>query len=411
MSTASEPTPMGRIELTLVISAIMALTALGIDLLLPAFDELRDAFGLAEGSNEIARSITVFFLGLALGQLFYGPFTDRFGRKPVLAVGLAIYLIGAAASALAPSLGWLFAARFVWGVGAAGTRVIALSIVRDTYEGEEMAQAMSYIMAVFILVPIVAPSLGAAVLAVASWEWVFWSCAALAVVVWLWSRRLDETLAEEHRQPLDVGRIGLALKRVATTRLTAGYTLAQTFLLGAFTSYLASSELLVDEVFGRKDQFPVIFGAVAVVLGAASFLNARIVRHLGMRATISAALVGYVTGSIVLLALALAADGRPGFWAFYSVLALTGGCYMLMVPNMNAIAMGPVGDIAGTAAAAIGSVSMGLGALLGSVVDANTTDTVTPLAVAFLLAGLTAGVTMWSTERLGLRRSEQVPAG
>ena len=169
------PGGMGQRQFIFLLSMVMAMAALGIDLMLPAFDDMREAFGLAEDSNEVARTVTAYFLGMAIPQVVYGPLADRYGRKPVLYLAISVYCVGAVASALAPSLVVLLLARFVWGIGAAGGRVVALAIIRDVYRGERMAKAMSYIMSIFILVPVIAPSLGALIVSAGSWRWAFWS--------------------------------------------------------------------------------------------------------------------------------------------------------------------------------------------------------------------------------------------
>jgi DHA1 family bicyclomycin/chloramphenicol resistance-like MFS transporter len=185
----------GRRELLALLSLTMALTALSIDLMLPAFGEIRAAFGMEPDSSDVAAMVTVFMIGLASVQLLYGPFSDRFGRKPMLYAGFALYALGAAGAALAPSFGLLLLSRFLWGVGAAGPRVIGLAIVRDTYQGDQMARAMSFIMAVFILVPVLAPSVGAAILSFAPWRAVFWFCVIYLVGMALWVLRLPETVS------------------------------------------------------------------------------------------------------------------------------------------------------------------------------------------------------------------------
>ncbi|MEX2421441.1 MAG: MFS transporter, partial [Actinomycetota bacterium] len=208
----------------------MALTALGIDLMLPLFPAMRGDLGLAPDSTAVAGLITAYFLGLASGQLVYGPLSDRFGRRPVLLAGFAIYGLGALAAALAPAMSWLLVARFVWGFGAAGPRVITMAIVRDTFEGEQMSRAMSTIMAIFILVPVIAPSIGAALGGVVGWRWLFALCMVAGTLVAVWSRRLPETLAAEHRLELRFGRLGQAARVVGGNRVTVGYALALTVM-------------------------------------------------------------------------------------------------------------------------------------------------------------------------------------
>jgi DHA1 family bicyclomycin/chloramphenicol resistance-like MFS transporter len=193
---------MGQRELLTLMSAIMALMALGIDTMLPAFDEIRTAFNLGDSSPRAGQVITVFFMGLAIAQLVWGPIADRFGRKPVLYAGSIIYVIGAVGSALAPTFELLLLSRFVWGLGAAGARVVATAIIRDRFEGSQMAKAMSQVMAVFMLVPILAPSIGAGLIAIFPWRSIFWFCAVFALAIGLWSLRMRESLDPGNRRPL-----------------------------------------------------------------------------------------------------------------------------------------------------------------------------------------------------------------
>ena len=378
----------------------MALTALSIDLMLPAFDEMRADFGLASDSTNIAATITVFFIGLAIAQLFYGPLADRFGRKPVLYGGLLIFVLGAIGSALAGSLGGLLAFRFVWGVGAAAARVISFSIIRDIYQGDRMARVMSFIAAVFILVPVVAPGIGALLLRFASWRFLFWLSAALAGLVGLWILRLPETLDPAYRlERLKVRSVARAARIVVTNRQAVGYTVAMTFVFGAFVSYLASSELVWEEVYGRGDQFPLIFGALALAIGIAVLTNGMIVDRVGARRIIHAALFAYVATSGLALVVAIVGEGSPNFWLFVVLLGLPLVSHGLLIPNSNALAMAPLGHVAGTASAIIGAFSIMGGAILGAVIDRAFDGTVTPMITGFFLASLAALFTMLITER------------
>ncbi len=392
--------PVGRTEFVVMMASTMALTALSIDLMLPAFDEMRADFGLASDSTNIAATITVFFIGLAIAQLFYGPLADRFGRKPVLYGGLLIFVLGAIGSALAGSLGGLLAFRFVWGVGAAAARVISFSIIRDIYEGDRMARVMSFIAAVFILVPVVAPGIGALLLRFASWRFLFWLTAALAGLVGLWILRLPETLDPAYRlERLKVRSVARAARIVVTNRQAVGYTVAMTFVFGAFVSYLASSELVWEEFYGRGDQFPLIFGALALAIGIAVLTNGLIVDRVGARRIIHAALFAYVATSGLALVVAIVGEGSPNFWLFVVLLGLPLVSHGLLIPNANALAMAPLGHVAGTASAIIGAFSIMGGAILGTVIDRAFDGTVTPMITGFFLASLAALFTMLITER------------
>ncbi len=388
---------LGRAEFVAILSLMMALSALSIDVVLPAFGDIRAEYGLAPDSTEAAGVVTAFLLGFALAQVVYGPFADRFGRRPVLYTGFAVFAVGAVAAALAPSLELVLVARFVWGLGAAAPRVVVISMVRDVYEGDRMARAMSFVMAVFILVPILAPSLGAVLVAVGPWRWVFWFCVLYVAAIGLWARRLPETLDPRNRIQLRFDGIARAARIVFTSRLTMGYMAAMTLLFGVFVSYLASSELIWSDVYGRGDQFPFIFGGIAAVMGGAMLTNAAVVGRFGTVRMVHVVLVAYVGLGTALVVVALATGGAPPFWVFLPMLAATLATHALLIPNFNTVAMGPVGAVAGTASAVIGTVSTGVAALIGSVIDRAFDGTVRPMAFGFLAAGVLAiAVVAWT---------------
>jgi DHA1 family bicyclomycin/chloramphenicol resistance-like MFS transporter len=390
----------GRREFVVLMAWTMALVALSIDLMLPAFDEMRADFGLADDSTQTAQTITFFFIGMAIAHLFFGPLADRFGRKRTLYGGLVIFTIGAIGSAVAGTLTGVLVFRFVWGFGSAAPRVIALAIIRDIYEGDRMAKVMSFIAAIFILVPVVAPALGALLLEFSSWRFLFWVCAAMGGVIALWMTRLPETLDPENRiDSLRVRPILRAAKVVVTNRQAVGYTLALTFVFGAFLSYLASSELVWEDVYGRGDQFPFIFGGLAAVIGLAMLMNSRVVDWLGARRIIHIALIAYVVTAGVAMAVAMASGGAPDFWLFLPLLALPLLFHGLLIPNTNSIAMAPLGEVAGTASALIGTFSILGASVLGSFIDRAFDGTVTPMITAFFGASVAAFVIIAFTER------------
>ena len=397
MVATSKRRTLGRAEFTVMLAAIMASTALGIDLMLPAFGDIRLAFGLAADSTAVAGIVTAYFIGLAISQVVWGPAADRFGRKPTLYAGLTLYAVGALAASFASSLGVLYAARLVWGMGAASPRVVAMSVIRDTYEGEAMARAMSFIMAIFVLVPVVAPTLGAGILALGSWRLVFRFGAIFAAAVGLWSLKLPETLDPDKRMALEFAPIAQAARSVLANRQTLGYTLAMTALFGVFTSYLASSEIIFGDVFGRADLFPLIFGGVAAVIGLAMLVNALVVARFGVRPLVHAVTFAYIAMAIVMLTVSTLADGMPPLWLFLIFLTVQLVLYGTLFPNINTIAMDPMGSMAGMAAAVIGLISIAGGALIGSFIDQAFDGTVIPLAVGFVASGLFAlGFMLWA---------------
>ena len=363
-----------------LVAGCMAMAAVGIDLLLPAFADIRAEFGLAPDSTRVTLLITAFFVGLAAGQVVYGPLSDRFGRKPMLYVGLGIYVSAAASAAFAPTLEWLIVCRVVWGLGAAAPRSLAVAMVRDSFEGERMARTMSLVMATFISVPVIAPAIGAGIIAVFGWRSVFWFQFSLAMVLVVWLRRLPETLPPERRRSVSPRALAQAFRAVVHTRQSVGFGLAVTFLFGVMSSYIASSEIIIDKVFGHGDLFPFFFGLLAIVMGAGSLLNARLVTRVGLHRLVRIAALMAVAGTGLFALVATLTDGRPPFAVFLVLTALVLLGNSVLLPNANTASMQRVPHVAGMAAAVIGTVSTGGGALLGSIVDVSFDGSVRPFA-------------------------------
>ncbi|MGZ4740517.1 MAG: MFS transporter, partial [Ilumatobacteraceae bacterium] len=245
-----------RLELRAFAGLSMASAAISIDLILPAFSRIRADLGLAPGSAATAGLVTAFFLGMAVGPIPFGLLADRFGRRLVLLATCALFVGGALAAAAVPSLHWMLWARFAWGLGAAGLRVIAVATIRDRFGGADMARELAFAMTVFILVPVVAPVLGAGLIKIMPWRGTFVVCAAFGAAIALWSLRLPETLPVDRRQPLQMRQVWIVTAAMARSRAALLYTLASVAIFGAFSSYLASSERVVDEVFHRRSWFP-----------------------------------------------------------------------------------------------------------------------------------------------------------
>jgi MFS transporter, DHA1 family, multidrug resistance protein len=373
-----------------VISLVMSMSALAIDLMLPAFTEIRADLGLPVGSSRVAALVTVLFFGLALGQIPAGLAADRFGRKPVLYVGVAIVVCSAAAAALAPTLTTMLVARFFWGLGGATLRVGATATVRDSFAGEAMAREMSFVMAVFILVPIIAPTLGAAIAHVFPWRVLFWICAAMAIITIPFIRLLPESLAVEKQRALNLDSVKDAAQAVWRSRETTLLLAATTALFGAFSGYLSTSSSIFEDVFDMKSSFPLLFGAVAVAMGAAMLGNSHLVMKFGLRSVITGALGVYSAGAIFLLMLALLTGGKPHIALFLPLLALTIAAHGTLLPNTNAAALRPLGALAGTASAVVGTISLTGGAIIGSFISGPGTKTIWPLAIGFVACALTA---------------------
>ena len=386
-------------ELIVFLAMAMALSALGIDLLLPAFPEIRAEFGLAPGSTEVSRFITAYFVGLASGQLVIGPLSDRFGRRTLLRAGIVLYLVGATLTVLAPSFTLLLTARFVWGVGAATGRVLAVAIVRDRFVGAAMARTVSLIMAVFVTVPVVAPALGVLLLRFLAWDQLVLINVLAAAAVLAWSVRLEESLPDGVRRTLRPRDLGASAARVLRHPASGPLIVAQAVLFGAFASYLSTSEIIYREVFDSEALFPLLFGGMAFTMGFATLVNGRLVERTGLRRMLRIDLVGYLAGAFLLLAIALASGGRPPLVAYVLVLGVLLSSHAVLIPNLNARAMEPMGDIAGMASAINGSVLVGGGALIGALIDSAYDGTVMPLASATVAVGLLTTLLLRRSER------------
>lgn len=392
-TTALPPARAGRLALrpgsawfTFVLAMGMAITALGVDTVLPAFPDIREAMDLDAESTKVAGLVTFFLMGSSAGLLPAGLLADRFGRRPVMWGGLVLYVAGAIGALLAPTLSVMFAARFVWGLGSAGPRVAVTAMVRDAYAGEQMAKQMSFIMAVFVLVPTFAPSISAGLLLLGPWQLVFWLCAAAGAAMLVATWPLPETLAPEDRTTLSAADVWGNCRAVLTTPGTGGYLVALTALFGVFLSYLASSEIIIDQTFGLDDWFPLVFGGLSIVLGISMFVNGRIVERVGLDRLLGVVFAGSAVAVAALFALALATDGEPPFWLFVVMMGAVLFAHQMLIPDINAAAMRPLAHVAGTAAAILGMVPGVIGAVIGTVIDRQFDGTIRPLAIAYVVA-------------------------
>ena len=379
-------------EFIAIVTALMASGALAIDLMLPAFPDMRQEFGMSSDSTQVGWIVTAFFLGMAVGPWIYGPASDRYGRRGLLFGGMALYIASALLACVAPSWEWVIVSRFVWGLGAAAPRTLSIAMIRDRYEGNAMARLMSNIMAVFLLVPILAPGIGAGLIAIAPWRIVFWFPAVIASVLMLWATRLPETLEPERRRALTRSAFVQALKEVVGHRQTVCFTLAIAFLFGVMTSYLASSEVILSDVYGYSSWFPLFFGSVAIMLALNSLNNARLVHKIGITQLVRRMVVVAMCTSFVFLLISRLNHGHPNFWLYAISLACVIPVAQGLVPVCNTAAMIPLPHVAGTASAIISTVTTAGGALLGNIGSSAFNGTVQPLAIALMAYVLIAAV-------------------
>jgi DHA1 family bicyclomycin/chloramphenicol resistance-like MFS transporter len=367
------------------VAACMSMVALSIDTMLPAFDEIRAAFGLPADSPDASWVITAFFLGLAAGQLFFGTLSDRYGRKPLLLAGLAIYLAGAVVSVLAPTFPLLIVGRVIWGIGAAGPRSVAVAMVRDTSSGVAMARTMSFAMTIFMLVPVLAPTLGAVLLAVFPWRSVLWAPGFGALLLVAWVVRMPETLAVERRRAIAPRVIADGARTVLRTPATMWLGVSTTLMFGAMATYLGTSELIVSETYDLADAYPYLFGGIALAMAVGGLVNSRLVVRFGVRRLLRGATVAQVVANVVFAAVTFAFDGAPPIALFCLCLVFVLGGTNLVMPNANTAAMEPMGAVAGIASSILGVVMTAGGALIAALVSGASDGTVTPLAVGMLV--------------------------
>ncbi|GGB11758.1 multidrug effflux MFS transporter [Allosediminivita pacifica] len=395
-----------RNEFIALMAMMLATVAFSIDAMLPSLPEIGEAMS-PDNINRVQLVITSFVLGMGMGTFLTGPLSDALGRKPVIIGGAAVYIAAAAVAAFSQRLEVLLLARLVQGFGAAGPRVVALAIIRDLYAGRGMAQIMSFVMMVFTLVPALAPTIGNGIIALAGWRAVFGAFVifSLLSVTWL-TIRLPETLPKEQRRAFQPAMIGSALREIFAHPVVRLSLVVQTLTFGMMFAFLSSTQQIFDVTFDRGETFHLWFGGIAVCASSASFLNAVLVMRLGMRFLVTTMLKVQVclTGTMVVLLFA-GLHGLPLFAVFViwqtSIFFQAG----LSIGNLNAIAMEPMGHIAGMAASIIGAISTILAVVLGAPIGLAFDGTPRPLAVGILLYAALALLAMLrlgkAEERMG----------
>ncbi|MGY6411787.1 MAG: multidrug effflux MFS transporter [Alkalilacustris sp.] len=352
-------------EFVALLAMLFATIAYSIDAMLPALVDIARELS-PEAVNRAQLVVTVFVLGMGIGTLVWGPISDSYGRKSVVVFGIAVYAAAAVTAAQAQSLEVLLAARFVQGLGAAAPRVVTLAIVRDLYQGRMMARVMSIVMTIFIVVPAAAPMIGAGIIAVWDWRAVFWSFVVFGFVSggWLMLRQ-PETHPPERRRPLRLATLWGALVEVTTNLRVMTVVACLSLGFGQMFIFLSTAPQIFTDVFDRQASFPFWFAAVALVAGLSGILNASLVMRLGMRrlALTAFGLQSAVSGLFLAQWLALPLPEPYAFYAFFAYMCAAFFMVGLTFGNLNALAMEPMGHIAGLAAAVIGSLST-IGAVL-----------------------------------------------
>ncbi len=408
-ASAARHPGLGFVPFVLMIASLQAMAALGVDSMLPNLPAISATFALPV-ENQRQLVITAYLIGFGVAQIFYGSLADRFGRKPVLLSGCAVYVAFSALAAFSPSFNLLIAARVLQGVGAAATRALPNSIIRDCYAGRQMAKVMSLSLMVFMAVPMLAPSLGQAVALVASWRWVFGVLTLFGAAVATWvAFKLPETLHEGDRTPIIPSRIAHSFGVALRSRPGMGYAAALTFLMGALFGFVNSVQQVFQEVFGAVALFPAAFALIAGAMSLSSLTNAWLVGRVGMRPLSHRALIVFIV--ICSLHAIVALTGHETIVTFVLLQAAAMFCFGLMSGNFGAMAMEPMGHVAGAAASLQGTLSALGGSLIGYFIGQQFNGGTVPVAVGYALCGVMALACVLYAERGRLFRTHHAPHG
>ncbi len=384
----------GYREFVTLIAVMISITALSIDMMLPALPAIGKDLRVGH-ANDVQLVVSVLLFGMGIGQLIFGPPSDSFGRKPVIITGFLIFIIGCLISIFSNRFEWMVVGRMIQGIGTGGPRTAIIALVRDQYGGRAMARIMSVVMAIFIVVPAIAPALGQAILLTMNWRAIFGVLMIQGIVVLTWFIiRQPETLSQDDRIPFSSRRILDGVLGVCKNRLSMGYTLASGFIAGVLMSYLTSAQQIFQEVYDLGREFPIYMAALALFVGGASFVNSRIVMRFGMRALSHRAILLFVVLMTIYLAVTYQMGGRTPLWLMMVFFAPSFFCMGILFGNLSAVAMEPLKHMAGIGAAIIGSfsnfISSSLGAIVGRCYDGSTL----PLVSGFVIFGLLTAIAM-----------------
>jgi DHA1 family bicyclomycin/chloramphenicol resistance-like MFS transporter len=398
---------LGFVGFVLMIASLQAMAALGVDGMLPNLPAISDTYHLTR-DNERQLVITAYLIGFGLPQIFYGPLADRYGRKPVLLFGCFVYVAFSALAAFAPSFELLILARGLQGMGAAATRAIPNSVIRDCYVGRSMARVMSLSLMIFMACPMLAPSLGAGIAVFASWRWVFGVLTLFGAAVATWvAFKLPETLHPENRTPIVPSRIAHNFGVALRSRQGMGYAFALTFLIGALFGFVNSVEQVFHEVFGAPKLFPLAFALIAGCMSLASLANAWLVGRMGMRPLSHRALIAFI--AINVLHAIVAITGHESIVTFCLFQAAAMSAFGLMTGNFGAMAMEPLGHVAGAAASLQGMISALGGSLVGFYIGQQFNRTTVPISLGYAICGCLTLLCVLYAERGKLFRPHHLP--
>jgi len=388
VNTHNTKAPLGNIEFVMLMAFITSLTALSIDSILPALAIIAHDFNLSD-TKQTQQIIVTLFLGMAFGQFFYGPLADSIGRKPTIYIGIGLFLIGSLFAIFAQDLNTMLIGRLIQGIGVASPRIVAMAIVRDSFSGNHMARIMSLMMTIFVIIPIIAPTLGFWILTLSHWRMIYIFTAVFSLTVLIWfALRQAETLKAEHQHAFNFANIYNNCLIIFKDKSVMGYTVISGLVFGVFLGYLSASQHLFQNIYDTGDHFPYYFASLAASLGFASLLNAKWVLKFGSKKIVLFALFAIMmlsSGTLLFIYFKSAALSLTQGMAYLTLLFFLIG---LLFGNLNALAMHPIGHLAGIGAGVIGSISTFISIPLGHYVGQAIETNLNSFILAFLICSV-----------------------
>lgn len=371
-------------EFIVFTASAMVLLALGIDIMLPAFAEVRKHYGLAPNSILTSNIVAFFFMG-QITQIFFGYLTDKLGRIPIIRTGIIIYILSGIAAVYAPVIELMFLFRFLAGVGAAAVVMTAIASVRDRYAGDDMAKIMSFVFTIFLIIPVVAPALGTWILEISSWRTVFLVPPYFAIVVFIWTFRIPESHTKEKRTTLSFIDTMKGIGEVLSNKTFMKFTIIATLLFSILSSWVASSERIIGEIYEKPHLFTLVFGTAGSIMALFAFINAYLTKKIGAKKSLRIFLTSYLIVAFMLTVFTLWYDHQPPFMLFFLSIVLLMGLTAGGDPNSSALALEPMGDKAGLAASVYGTIFFFMGSCLGSVISGQMISDSSSLAIGALI--------------------------
>jgi DHA1 family bicyclomycin/chloramphenicol resistance-like MFS transporter len=376
-------------EFIVIMAALMSLVSLAIDALLPAMSDIGTTIGITDATNN-QLLITMIFLGLGFGQLISGPLSDSYGRKPVIYVGFIVFSLASLICIFSTNLEMMIVGRILQGIGLSAPRTISIAMIRDRFSGNYMAKVMSFVVVIFILVPVVAPALGKIMLDSYGWKSIFYGQLLLgfSVMLWLWKRQ-PETLKLENKRAFELKLLKEGLKEFLKHKNAVIFTLFSGCITGSFMVYLSASQVIFEQQYNLKEEFPFIFAGLALGIGVATFLNGTFVVKLGMLKLVSIFAIVFTLIPLVYIFL-YAGKGNPSIYVLVAFFGLQFFAIAFLFGNTRALAMEPIGHIAGIGAAINGFVSTIMAVPIATFIGSFINTTALPLFIGFFVCGVLA---------------------